>query len=73
MKKIEITIEKNRWYKISEIVKHGFILNTKGKPDRRRVWKLILEKKLDAKNEGFSKKKPLYIVKGASIIKYLNK
>ncbi len=56
-------------YNPSEIVKHGWIKNTKQKADYRHVLRLIKDGKLQARNVCLTGHK-YFKVRGADIIKY---
>jgi hypothetical protein len=63
-------IEKDRWYRPSEIAKLGFIKNSKGEGDYALILKFIKRGKLMARNFGLGKT-PYFRVKGDEIIRYL--
>ena len=64
-------IDPNAWYRISDIVRHGWIANTKSRATRPYVWALIKRGTLTARNRASSKTLPLWMVRGSDIITYI--
>lgn len=69
---MHVPIDPHRKYAPSEIYRHGFILNTKGKPDYQYVLHLIKIGRLRAENVCEGEFKKYFKVLGSDIIKWKN-
>lgn len=68
---INMNIDAEKWYKPSEIVSLGLIVNFKGVPDKWFVYRLIKTGKLPYRNACLQPNKRYFQVKGSDIIEYL--
>lgn len=64
-------IAPDEWYTITQITDNGFLMNRKGKPDRKMVARLVQDKILKSRNFGYGAKLPFYRVQGQSIIEHI--
>lgn len=72
MKSILKKIRPDAVYKVDEIAKHGFIVNTQGRPDRDYVYRLIRSGRLLATYDINARRK-LVRVPGRSLISFIKR
>lgn len=72
-KDIITKIGADNWYTTSDIIKHRFVVNSRGDTSYMYVWRLINDGKLPARNFSPQSKRPYYMVRGADLIEYIKK
>jgi hypothetical protein len=68
-----IPIQPGVWYTVREIIAHGWIRNTLRQADRHYVYRLITTGKLKAQNRSTNPRKPIFYVRGSSLLAYLGR
>lgn len=70
MKSVLRKINPDAMYKVDEVVKHGFIMNTQNRPDRDYIYRLIRDRRL-AVVYPLGIKRKLIRIPGHSIINFI--
>lgn len=66
-------IRPEAWYRLADIVRGHWIINTVGKASKRYLYRLIESNRLLARDRGFGTAQPLWMVKGEDIINFIKK
>lgn len=65
-------IDPKKTYTIKDIFNNGWVLNTAGKPDRQYIWNLVRNHVIRGQAIATAKRRTIWLIAGADIIKYLN-
>jgi len=67
-------IDTDAWYRIADVVRNKWVVNTHGTADRRHIYRLINTADLMARDRASrGAKQPLYVIRGRELIRFIQR